>query len=162
MGQGEVLDAFKNAVIILNPSCASAHWRQLFSHGLLWINNPALCDITSEPDSSIELWARHGYLHFKPVSPFPSPWLRFLLTWQWLLLIWTFALFYSPPNFGLKEPFTGTFCYSEFLSCVRTSLGRWLLENTQGPVFLLCEAGSDKLFCVCTFLKKKKKKKENG
>ena len=39
-GQGELLDAFKNALIILNPSCASAHWRQLFSHGLLWINNP--------------------------------------------------------------------------------------------------------------------------
>ena len=52
----------------------------------------------------------------------------------------------------LPEPFTGTFCYSEFLSRVRTSLGSWLLENTQGPVFVLWEASSDRLFCVRTFL----------
>lgn len=39
MGQGKTLHAFKNALIILNPSCASTHWRQMFSHGLLWINN---------------------------------------------------------------------------------------------------------------------------
>lgn len=40
MGRGEVPGAFKNAVTVLNPSCASAHWRQLLSHGLPWINNP--------------------------------------------------------------------------------------------------------------------------
>lgn len=38
-GQGEAPDAFETVLMILKPSCAGTHWKQLFSHGLLWINN---------------------------------------------------------------------------------------------------------------------------
>jgi len=45
MGCEEVLDALKNAVIILDPSCENTHWRQLFSHGLALNKQSQLCVI---------------------------------------------------------------------------------------------------------------------